>query len=91
MKTAQFDADGMDSENPGGPIYRATDFQRMDQKTMHGGVGDPRPSTAVAGKVMIDASIADAVKTVQLTRAAEPFLALGRERNKNTAGSGDRY
>ena len=49
----------------------ASDRQRVDQSTMHGGVGDPRPSTAAAGKAMLDASVDDVVKTVLSIRAAK--------------------
>ena len=53
---------------------------------MHGGVGDPRPSTASAGKAMLDASIADVVQTVQSIRAAEPFLALRERKTEKKRG-----
>ena len=86
VKMDQLDADGMDSVKPGGAIYGATDYQRMDQKTMHGGVGDPRPSTAAAGKAMIDASIADVVKTVQSIKAAEPFVAFAERKKEKHRG-----
>jgi creatinine amidohydrolase/Fe(II)-dependent formamide hydrolase-like protein len=88
VKTDQLDADGMDkgAEKPGGAIYGATDYQRFDQKTMHGGVGDPRPSSAAAGKAMIDASIADVVKTVLSIKAAEPFQAFAERRKEKHRG-----
>ena len=63
---------------------------RMDQTTMHGGVGDPRPSTAAAGKAMIEASIQDVSAPMEsycvcacVVKIMRDYFAGGEERARN--------
>ena len=60
-----------DGERAGMQVEGAAAYHRFDQRTAHGGVGDPRPSTAAAGKAMLDASVDDVVRTVLSIRAAK--------------------
>ena len=51
----------MDLLDPDGDRDRPRDpglsmYKRFDQRTKHGGVGDPRPATAEKGEKMLDAS-----------------------------------
>lgn len=75
-------AEGATATTPGGAVHGAGNRLRVDQMTMHGGVGDPRPSTAAAGKVMLDASIEDVVKTVMDLRRTDPFPEMERRRTQ---------
>jgi len=48
-------------------------YYRFDQRTRHGGVGDPRPSTAEKGQALLDASADEVAAHVREIRALKPF------------------
>ena len=48
-------------------------YHRFDQRTRHGGVGDPRPSTAEKGQALLDASADEVAAQVREIRALTPF------------------
>jgi creatinine amidohydrolase/Fe(II)-dependent formamide hydrolase-like protein len=48
-------------------------YHRFDQRTRHGGVGDPRPATAEKGERMLDASADEIAEQVLAIRALKPF------------------
>ena len=52
--------------------YRKMD-RSYDQRTRHGGVGDPRPSTAEKGQALLDASADEVAAQVREIRALTPF------------------
>ena len=48
-------------------------YHRFDQRTRHGGVGDPRPATAEKGERMLDASADEVAAQITEIRALQPF------------------
>jgi creatinine amidohydrolase/Fe(II)-dependent formamide hydrolase-like protein len=48
-------------------------YHRFDQRTKHGGVGDPRPSTAQMGEALLEASAAEVANDVVAIRKLRPF------------------
>ena len=53
VRTDRLDPDG---EREGMRVEGMSSYHRVDQRTRHGGVGDPRPATAEKGERMLDAS-----------------------------------
>ena len=70
VRTDQFDADG---EREGMRVPGVASYHRFDQRTRHGGVGDPRPSTAEKGQALLDASADEVAAQVREIRALTPF------------------
>ena len=70
VRTDQLDKDG-EREGMRGP--GAASYYRFDQRTRHGGVGDPRPATAEKGEALLDASADEVAETVRQIRALKPF------------------
>jgi creatinine amidohydrolase/Fe(II)-dependent formamide hydrolase-like protein len=48
-------------------------YYRFDQRTAHGGVGDPRLATAEKGERMLDASAGEIAEQISEIRALEPL------------------
>ena len=65
VQTDRLDADG-DGDRPQVPGLGS--YLRFDQRTQHGGVGDPRPATAEKGERMLDASAAEVAEQVRQIR-----------------------
>lgn len=65
VKTDRLDADG-DRDQP--QVSGLASYRRFDQRTRHGGVGDPRPATADKGQRMLDASADEIAEQVQQIR-----------------------
>ena len=70
VRTDQLDKDG---EREGMRASGAASYYRFDQRTRHGGVGDPRPATAEKGEALLDASADEVAETVRQIRALKPF------------------
>jgi creatinine amidohydrolase len=70
VRTDQLDADG---EREGMRVPGVASYYRFDQRTRHGGVGDPRPSTAEKGQALLDASADEVAAHVREIRALKPF------------------
>ena len=70
VKTDQLDPDG---ERPGMTIAGVSSYHRFDQRTSHGGVGDPRAGTAEKGERMLQASADEVADHVLEIRALRPF------------------
>ena len=70
VRLDRLDADG---EREGMRVPGASSYYRFDQRTRHGGVGDPRPSTAEHGQALLDASADEVAETVQKIRALTPY------------------
>ena len=70
VRTDQLDKDG---EREGMRAPGAASYSRFDQRTRHGGVGDPRPATAEKGEALLDASADEVAETVRQIRALKPF------------------
>ena len=66
----RLDADG---EREGMRVPGVASYYRFDQRTKHGGVGDPRPSTAAKGEAMLEASAAEVARDVLRIRALRPL------------------
>jgi creatinine amidohydrolase len=65
VKTDRLDPDG-DRDQPHVPGLAT--YRRFDQRTKHGGVGDPRPATAEKGERMLDASADEIAEQVRQIR-----------------------
>lgn len=65
VRTDQLDADG-DQDRP--QVAGLASYRRFDQRTRHGGVGDPRPATAEKGERMLDASADEIAEQVRMIR-----------------------
>ena len=48
-------------------------YYRFDQRTKHGGVGDPRSATSEKGERLLDASADEIAVQVKEIRALRPF------------------
>ncbi len=70
VRTDRLDADG---ERDGMRVPGAASYYRFDQRTQHGGVGDPRPATAEKGERMLDVSADEVAASVLEIRALRPF------------------
>ena len=62
-----------DGERSGMRVEGVASYHRFDQRTQHGGVGDPRPATAEMGERLLQASAEEMVKHVRAIRALRPF------------------
>ncbi len=62
-----------DGERPGMRVPGVASYHRFDQRTKHGGVGDPRPATAEKGERLLQASAVEAAEHVKQIRALHPF------------------
>ena len=62
-----------DGEKDGMRASGAASYYRCDQRTAHGGGGDPRPSTAENGERLLDLSAEEMVETVKSIRQLRPF------------------
>ena len=58
-----------DGERDGMKVEGAAAYHRFDQRTRHGGVGDPTVASAEAGERMLDMSADDVAKTVRICTA----------------------
>ena len=70
VKADRLDPDG---EREGMRVPGVSGYHRFDQRTRHGGVGDPRPSTAEMGEALLEASAAEVAADVVAIRALKPF------------------
>jgi creatinine amidohydrolase len=70
VKGDRLDADG---EREGMRVPGVSSYHRFDQRTKHGGVGDPRPATAEMGEALLAASADEVARDVQRIRALTPF------------------
>lgn len=70
VRTDKLDPDG---ERPGMRADGAASYYRFDQRTKHGGVGDPRPATAEKGERLLDASADEMAARIKEIRALKPF------------------
>ena len=70
VRSDKLDADG---ERDGMRAPGMGSYHRFDQRTQHGGVGDPRPATAEKGERMLDASADEIAEQVRAVRALHPF------------------
>jgi creatinine amidohydrolase len=70
VRTDRLDADG---EREGMRVPGLASYHRFDQRTRHGGVGDPRPATAEKGERMLDASADEVAAQITEIRALQPF------------------
>lgn len=62
-----------DGERSGMRVEGVASYHRFDQRTQHGGVGDPRPATAEMGERLLQASAEEVVEHVRAIRALRPF------------------
>jgi creatinine amidohydrolase len=70
VRADQLDADG---ERDGMRVPGVASYYRFDQRTRHGGVGDPRSATAEKGEALLDASADEVAEHVRQIRALKPF------------------
>ncbi|MBB31476.1 MAG: amidase [Gemmatimonadetes bacterium] len=70
VRTDRLDADG---ERDGMRVSGVASYHRFDQRTEHGGVGDPRSATAEKGERFFDASADEIADHVREIRALRPF------------------
>ena len=62
-----------DGEREGMRVPGVSGYHRFDQRTKHGGVGDPRPSTPEMGVAMLEASATEVAGHVLAIRKLRPF------------------
>jgi creatinine amidohydrolase len=70
VKTDRLDSDG---EREGMRVPGLSSYYRFDQRTRHGGVGDPRPASAEKGEKILDASADEIAAQIPQIRALKPF------------------
>ena len=70
VREDQLDADG---ERDGMRVPGISSYHRFDQRTAHGGVGDPTVGTAQKGERMLEASAAEVAGQVLQVRKLKPF------------------
>lgn len=70
VRTDRLDADG---ERDGMRVPGVASYYRFDQRTRHGGVGDPTVASAENGERMLDASANEVAGHVRQIRALKPF------------------
>ena len=73
VREERLDADGgRDDMQVGGDV---SSYYRLDQLTVHGGIGDPRSATPANGERMLAASASEVVEQVLQIRKLRPFAA----------------
>ena len=70
VRTDRLDADG---EREGMRVPGVASYHRFDQRTEHGGVGDPRPATAEMGEKLLQVSASEVAEHIKQIRALKPF------------------
>lgn len=70
VRSDRLDADG---EREGMRVPGVASYHRFDQRTRHGGVGDPRTATVEKGERMLDASADEIAAQIRQIRALHPF------------------
>ena len=70
VQTDQLDPDG---ERDGKRVPGVASYHRFDQRTKHGGVGDPRPATAERGEALLEASAEEVARDILAIRKLTPF------------------
>ncbi|MFH1569751.1 MAG: creatininase family protein, partial [Gemmatimonadota bacterium] len=70
VRTDRLDADG---ERESMRVPGVASYHRFDQRTRHGGVGDPRPATVEKGERMLQASADEVAAHVLEIRRLRPF------------------
>ena len=70
VRMDRLDADG---ERKGMRVPGAASYHRFDQRTRHGGVGDPKPASAEKGERLLDASANELADKIRQIRALRPF------------------
>ena len=70
VHTDKLDADG---EREGMRVEGLSSYYRFDQRTRHGGVGDPRPASAEKGEAMFEVSAEEVAEEVRKIRALRPY------------------
>lgn len=70
VRKDKLDADG---EKEGMKVPGVAAYHRFDQRTEHGGVGDPRPATAEKGERLLQASAEEVAAHIKEIRALRPF------------------
>jgi len=70
VRTGQLDPDG---ERDGMRVEGSASYYRFDQRTRHGGVGDPTTATAEKGEQFFELSAGEVAETVLAIRAASPY------------------
>ena len=70
VRTDKLDPDG---ERDGMRAPGMSSYYRFDQRTEHGGVGDPRPATAEKGQRMLNASADEIAEQVLGIRKLSPY------------------
>jgi creatinine amidohydrolase len=70
VRTDRLDADG---ERDGMRVPGVASYHRFDQRTVHGGVGDPTSATAEKGERFFDVSADEIAANVKEIRALKPF------------------
>ena len=54
-------------------VEGSASYYRFDQRTRHGGVGDPTTATAEKGEQFFELSAGEVAETVLAIRAARPY------------------
>ena len=70
VREDKLDADG---EHEGMRVAGMSSYHRFDQRTAHGGVGDPTVATADKGERMLEASAAEVAEQILQVRKLNPF------------------
>ncbi len=70
VRTDKLDADG---ERDGMRVRGMASYYRFDQRTAHGGVGDPTSASAEKGERMLDASADEITEQISEIRALTPL------------------
>ncbi len=70
VSSEHYDRDG---ERDGMRVPGVSSYYRFDQRTRHGGVGDPRPATAEKGEALLEASAAEIAADVLEIRQLRPL------------------
>ena len=70
VRTDKLDEDG---EREGMRVPGVSSYHRFDQRTRHGGVGDPRPGSAGKGERLLDVSADEIAEQIKEIRALRPF------------------
>ncbi len=70
VRTDRLERDG---EREGMRVEGMSSYHRFDQRTNHGGVGDPTPANAEKGERMLDASADEIAAQIRQIRVLRPF------------------
>ena len=70
VRSEHYDRDG---EKDGMRVPGVSSYYRFDQRTRHGGGGDPRPATAEKGEALLEASAAEIAADVLEIRKLRPL------------------